>query len=162
MIQQLNDIKDYLLTKYSQFHAGFANVEKPSGTDIVMDENGNYCGISDNKGNYFFIRSLKESRFEVQQRNCRPQYYRRSTNCRLISIMNGVNNEQHEMVLIEAVSRLGHAVTRTVTDRTQVFFEETGTRNITDGLKLLSLILVDFEVIEIVNAKDCKLELCEC
>jgi len=162
MKQELENIKAYLLEKYTQYNQGFANVEKPNGTEIVLDDNNNYVGISDNKGNYFYIRSLKESSLEVMQRNCRPQFYKRTTKCRIVSILKNADEETHSLVLIEAVSRCGHDVTRSVTNKTQVFFEETGTRKINDSFKSLSLCLLDFDVVDRVDAKNCKLEICNC
>lgn len=162
MKEQLENIKAYLLEKYTQYNQGFANVEKPNGTEIVLDDNNNYVGISDNKGNYFYIRSLKESSLEVMQRNCRPQFYKRTTKCRIVSILKNADEETHSLVLIEAVSRCGHDVTRSVTNKTQVFFEETGTRKINDSFKYLSLCLLDFDVVDRVDAKNCKLEICNC
>lgn len=47
MIARLNDIKDYILAKYSEFNTGFANVQKPDGTDVVMNQDRQYVGIRD-------------------------------------------------------------------------------------------------------------------
>lgn len=163
MIDQLIALKDYILDKYAQYNTGFANVQKPDGTDVVLDVEGQqYAGIADNKGNYFYIRSLKDSRYTVMGRSCRPLYYQRVTTCRIVSLMKGVNDESHLQAVVNAVSMKGHDVTRSVTERTQVFFEETGTRNITDGLKTVSLLYVDFEITDVVSAKNCSLEICEC
>ena len=95
MITQLENIKDYLLTEYSQFNNGFANVTKPNGTEFVIDGNGIYRGISDQHGNYFYLRSLKESRYSKYQRKS----LRKVTTCRIVSIMK-TNEETHKKYLI--------------------------------------------------------------
>jgi|694.fasta_scaffold03130_11 hypothetical protein len=162
MTGKLNDLKDYLLAKYSEWNTGFANVEKPSGTDVVMDTYRQYVGIRDDYGNYFYIRSLKDSRLTAQARGCRVQYYERTTSCRIVAIMRGSSEQNLSMVLVDAITRNGHTATRIVTERTEVFFAETGNRNITDGLRGLTLVAVDFEVNDILSGKDCNLLLCEC
>lgn len=162
MTGQLNDLKTYLLDKYSEFNTGFANVEKPSGTDVVMNADRQYVGIRDDYGNYFYIRSLKDSRLTAQARGCRVQYYERTTACRIVAIMRGASEQNLSMVLVDAISRNGHTATRIVTERTEVFFAETGNRKITDGLRALTLVAVDFDVTDIMSAKDCNLLLCEC
>ena len=162
MNEKLEAIKTYLLTKYDIYHNGYANVEKPNGTEIVIDENGQYAGITDNKGNYFYIRSLKESTLEATQRNCKPQFYKRVTKCRIVSIIRDAKENEHSLALIEAISRNGHEANRSVTNRTQVFFEETGTRKINDSINKLSLCLIDFDVVDIVSARSCKQEICKC
>jgi hypothetical protein len=162
MIGKLNDLKDYLLAKYSEWNTGFANVEKPSGTDVVMDTYRQYVGIRDDYGNYFYIRSLKDSRLTAQARGCRVQYYERTTSCRIVAVMRGASEENIVMVLVDAISRNACTATRVLTERTQVFFEETGTRKITDGLHGLAVVAVDFDVTDIMSAKDCELNLCNC
>ena len=58
-MQSLNDIKTYLLSKYPQFNAGYANVVKLQDSDILLDEDKQlYAGIEDTKGNYFYISSI--------------------------------------------------------------------------------------------------------
>lgn len=161
MKQILENIKSYLLTKYSQYNEGFANVEKPDGKDVVMKD-GVYCGIADNLGNYFYIRSLKDASLEAIGANCRPTFYKRTTKCRIVSIMEDVSDESHELVIIEAISRNGGFVTRSTLDKTKIFNEETGNRKISDSLQNFSLILCEFDVIDKVSAKNCKLELCNC
>lgn len=159
MITQLENIKDYLLTEYPQFNNGFANVTKPNGTEFVIDEHGIYRGISDQHGNYFYLRSLKESRYSKYQRKS----LRKVTTCRIVSIMK-TNEETHLQIILDAVSygcQLNN-ITRSVIEKTQVFFEETGTREMNNWLNSVSLLSVDFDVTEIVSTKNCKPLICEC
>jgi hypothetical protein len=159
MIAQLEKIKDYLLATISEFNQGFANVSKPDGTDFVIDDNGIYRGISDQHGNYFYLRSLKESRYSKYQRNS----LQKTTSCRIVSILE-TDEETHLMVILDALSngcQLNN-ITRSVTEKTQVFFEETGTRNINNWLNKVSLLSVDFDVTEIVSTKNCKPQICKC
>lgn len=162
MTAKLNAIKDYLLDKYSEFNAGYANVQKPNWTDVVMDTERQYVGIRDDRGNYFYIRSLKQATLSPRGQGCRVQFYERTTACRIVAVMRGAPEENIARVLVDAVSRHGCAATRIQTERTQVFFEETGTRKITDGLHGLNLVAVDFDVVDVMSAKDCNLNLCDC
>lgn len=159
MITQLENIKDYLLAEYPQFNVGFANVTKPNGTEFVIDDNGIYIGISDNHGNYFYLRSLKESRYIKYQRKS----LRKTTACRIVSILK-TSDETHLQIILDALSaqcQLNN-ITRSVIEKTQVFFEETGTRNMNNWLENVSLLSVDFDVTEIVTTKNCKPLICEC
>ena len=158
----LDKIKEDLLTNYPLFNDGYANVSKPNGTDIVMDENGNYSGISDNKGNYFYIRDLKESVYRPFTRSCRVLSYEVTKTYRIVCIARDVNEVELELALINAISENACVVSRTVSSKTQVFFEETGTKNITDTFKNVSLLLVDFEQTSLISAKNCKTLNCEC
>lgn len=159
---QLENIKAFLLANYPQYNTGFANVHKPSNKDVVLDDNFEYRGISDNNGNYFYIRSLKETRYSVLKYSCRPMTYRAVTSCRIVSIFHNIDEEQHLAILVDSISRLGHSVTRSVTERTQVFREEVGNEKISNNLANLHLCSVDFEVEEIVSLKKCPPELCKC
>jgi hypothetical protein len=158
----LDKIKTDLLTNYPQYNDGYANVSKPSGTEIVMDENGNYSGISDNKGNYFYIRDLKEATYRPFNRSCRVLSYEKTSTYRIVSITSGLNEEELQLALLTAISENGCVVSRSVSSKTQVFFEETGTRNITDSFKNVSLLLLDFEQTSLISAKNCKTLNCEC
>jgi hypothetical protein len=160
----LTDIKTYLLATYPQYNTGFANVHKPSNKDVVLDDNFEYRGISDANGNYFYIRSLKETRYSAQRYSCRPLSYRATTNCRIVSVFHNVDEEKHLAILVDAISRLGHLVTRSTTERTQVFRDEVGNEKIPNNLMNLHLCSVDFEVEELVNLKKCPdtINLCNC
>lgn len=158
----LEDIKTYLLATYPQYNTGYANVHKPSNKDVVLDDNMEYRGITDNDGNYFYIRSLKETRYTAQRYSCRPLSYRATTNCRIVSVFHNVDEEKHVSILVDALSRLGHLVTRSVSERTQVFRDEVGNEKMTNNLMNLHLCSVDFEVEEIVTMKKCPPEICKC
>jgi len=159
---QLETIKDYLLANFTEYNQGFANVTKPNGTELIIDEFGNYSGISDNKGNYFYIREMKESNFRPFTRSCRVLAYEKTSKCRIVSLIHNANEDAHSQILIDSISFNGGVVTRSVSEKTQVFFEETGTRNITDTFKNVSLLLIDFEITELLSAKNCKPLICEC
>ncbi len=159
---QLTNLKDYILANYPEYNKGFANVSKPDGTEIVIDENMNYAGIADNLGNYFYIRSLKEKSYKPFSRGCRVLSYEVTTKCRLVSIFHQKQDEAHLQNIINAISYMGHVVDKSDGERTKVFFDETGTRNMNDNLKNLSLLSIDFTVTELVSAKNCKPPICEC
>lgn len=161
-MKQLDNIKNYLLSKYPIYNDGFSNVDKPIGNEIVIDENNKYCGISDNLGNYFYIRSLKDASFSSITKGCRVLFYKRSTSCRIVSLIKGGNDINHELAIIDAVSACGGIVTRSLTSKTKVFNEETGTQKITDNLKEFSLILCEFQIVDKVSSKNCQLQICEC
>lgn len=162
MIETLENIKTYLLNKYPIYNVGFANVEKPDGSEVIIDQNSMYCGIADNLGNYFYIRSLKDATLEPIGQGCRPSFYRRNTSCRIVSIIKGGDDVNHELAIIEAISRCGGVVSRCVSSKTKVFYEETGDRKITDVLNNFSLILCEFQVVDKVSAKNCELQICKC
>jgi hypothetical protein len=87
----------------------------------------------------------------------------KTTSCRIVSILE-TDEETHLMVILDALSngcQLNN-ITRSVTEKTQVFFEETGTRNINNWLNKVSLLSVDFDVTEIVSTKNCKPQICKC
>ena len=159
---QLENIKQYLLQTYPQYNTGYANVHKPSNKDVVLDDNMEYRGITDNDGNYFYIRSLKETRYTATKYSCRPLSYQAVTSCRIVSIFHNVDEEEHMAILVDAISRLGHLVTRSVTERTQVFRDEVGNEKISNNLMNLHLCSVDFEVEELVTMKKCPPKLCKC
>jgi len=88
---------------------------------------------------------------------------RKVTTCRIVSIMK-TNEETHLQIILDAVSygcQLNN-ITRSVIEKTQVFFEETGNRNMNNWIESVSLLSVDFDVTEIVSTKNCKPLICEC
>lgn len=160
MTDQLNDIKSYLLTKYTTFDTGFANVSKPNQTELIIDADGqSYCGIADNLGNYFYIRSLKSATYTPHQRSARIAYYDAVTQCRIVVIHHNANEENVLQLLINSVTAKGHRVTKSDCEATRVFTEETGAKLNTNEFTLVS---VDFEVTEIISSKNCTLNPCDC
>lgn len=160
---KLESLKDRILKEFTIYTTGFANIENPVDTNIYLNEEGNgYVGISDTLINSFYIRSLKESTYSPLVRGCRVQSYQVTTQCRIVSVLEKVSNSSHEELLVSVVSAEGHAVTKVLSDKTSVFKQETGTTNINNRLKGLSLISCDFEVVEIVPVKHCKQVNCEC
>lgn len=157
----LETLRDSMLTGYKIYNKGFANVTKPDGTDVIEGE-GEYRGIEDSNGNYFYLRSLKESTFEPVGRGCKVLSYSRETKCRAVSFIRKTDDDSHEMLLVTAISRAGHSVDKVVSDKVKVFYEETGTRNVNNQLEKVSLLYCDFTVTEIISAKNCKQINCYC
>ena len=162
----INDTLDALgkliLHTYPVYNEGYTNVFKPSQKDIVINDKGDYCGISDNNGNYFYIRSLRETAYTAKYTSCRPIAYDATTQCRIVSVMHTSDYEAHRDAIIYMISRAGHFITRAVYDNTAVFREETGTDIKSLTLESLSLVSVDFTVREIVTMKKCPPEICKC
>ena len=158
--QQLNDIKTYLLAKYTSFNNGYANVSKPNQKDVVIDEDGqNFAGINDSEGNFFYLRSLKVASYDPQRRGAKIPFYKRTTQCRIVVIHTDANEEDIETILINSISSLGHTVTKIDTEKTRVFKEETGTDL---PYKHLTLVSCDFEIVDTVSTKNCELNPCNC
>lgn len=155
-------LAETILARYPQYNCGFANVFKPANKDIVINDAGDYCGIADNNGNYFYIRSLKESSFTPKYTSCRPMAYDVRTACRIVSVMHNTEPDSHLDVLISMVSNAGHTISRAVYENTLVFREEANADPSSLALHSMSLVLVDFIVDEIVSAKKCPPELCKC
>lgn len=158
----LTALANTLLATYPQYNEGYANVFKPSQKDIVINDAGDYCGIADNNGNYFYIRSLKETRYTPKYTSARPIAYNAKTTCRIVSVLHSDNPQAHVDALISAVSNAGHFLTRAVYENTLVFKEETGNDLTNLNTVGMSFVLVDFDVEEIVSAKKCPPELCKC
>lgn len=157
---QLNDIKTYLLAKYTSFNKGYANVSKPNQKNEVLDENEQqFAGINDQDGNFFYIRSLKACTYDAIKRGARTPYYKRTTQCRIVVIHHEANEEDIETILINSISSLGHTVTKIDTEKTRVFKEETGTDL---PYKHLTLVSCDFEIVDTVSTKNCELNPCNC
>lgn len=158
--QQLNDIKTYLLAKYTSFNKGYANVSKPNQKNEVLDEDGQqFAGISDQDGNFFYIRSLKAISYDGIKRGARTPFYKRTTQCRIVVIHTEASEEDIETILINSISSQGHTVTKIDTDRTRVFKEETGS-DLTN--KNFTLVSCDFEVVDTVSSTNCSLNPCNC
>lgn len=161
MMQELEDIKTHLLTKYaSTFNTGFANVSKPNQTNVVMDANEQeYAGIQDSKGNYFYIRSLKETDYTAVKRGARVAFYGTTTKCRIVAVCKTCDEGTLAEVLMAAITSQRHTVKSIDTDKTRIFKDETGhdltTKNIT-------LVAVDFTVTGIAGNKNCELNTCNC
>lgn len=160
MANKLHDIKDYILLKYPQFNAGYANVLKVDGTDIMLDENKQlYAGIDDTKGNFFYIRELKTATYTPQTKGARVAYYKSTKVCRIVAIYREGDEDVVLKMLINSVNANRHMITRSNKDSTSVFKEETG-KPLTR--KELTIVAVDFEINEIVSPKDCSLNPCTC
>jgi len=160
MIDQLNDIKSYLLTKYTSFNTGFANVSKPNQTELIIDAEGQaFCGIADNLGNYFYIRSLKTTTYTPHKRSARIPYYDAVTPCRIVVIHHKASEEDIVTLMINSVSSKGHRVLKSDSEATRVFTEETGGKLTSNDFTLVS---VDFEINEIISSKNCTLNPCDC
>jgi hypothetical protein len=160
MKTELKNIKNYLLTKYTSFDRGYANVSKPNRTDLIIDEDENeFKGLSDTEGNYFYIRSLKTSTFEPIHRGARIAFYKKTTQCRIVAMHTNANEEDIETILISSITSQGHNVSKTDLEKTRVFRDETGT-DLTK--KDYTLVSCDFEIVETVNTKNCSLNPCNC
>lgn len=157
----LESLRDSMLTDYKIYNKGFANVNKPDGTDVIEGD-GEYRGIEDSNGNYFYLRQLKEANYEPIGRGCKVLSYQRKTSCRAVSFIRKTDDDSHEMLLVTAISSAGHNVDKVVSDKTKVFYEETGTRNVNNQLEKVSLLYCDFTVTEVVSAKNCKQINCYC
>lgn len=163
MIRQLlNNLSDSILATYPQYNAGYFDVFKPADKDVVINSQGDYCGIADNNGNYFYIRQIREARYTPQAYSCRPIMYQASVTCRIVSVMRTSDYEGHLNALIYAVSKQGYNITRAVYENTLVFREETNTTKMTNALEGLSLILVDFNVSFNQTAHKCPPQICDC
>jgi hypothetical protein len=160
MIEELENIKTHLLAKYNTFNKGYANVSKPNQTELIIDSDGqSFCGISDNEGNYFYIRSLKKSTYDPISRGARVAFYKRTTECRIVAIHLTASEEDIETILVNSVSSNAHVVTNTDKEKTRVFFDETGAK-LTH--KELTLVSCDFNVVDTVSTKNCELNPCDC
>lgn len=160
MANKLTEIKDYILAKYPQFNAGYANVSKPEGSDLIIDADGqNYAGIDDAHGNHFYIRDLKADNYTPVQRGARVIYYKLTRRIRIVAVYRNGDEDTVLKMLINAISAQRHSVTSANRERTSVFKEETG-KDLTR--KELTIVSVDFEVNDIVSPKDCSLNPCTC
>lgn len=163
MVQELERLKSYILSKRNFYNDGFANVVKPSGNNVVYDGvNRLYVGISDNLGNYFYIRSLKKTTYTPFVQNCRIQSYKATTSCRIVSIVHNADEEKLLQSLVNDVSACRFSVKNSNSERTDVFFEEAGVREITNNLLNLCIVSVDFEIVNNINAKDCEINPLKC
>ena len=159
-MQQLTDIKDYILSKFDSFDNGFANVAKPNNSNIVHDDGmQNYVGIADNLGNYFYIRSLKEQNYSIIKRGGRAKYYERTTNCRIVIVHHDFNETDCLHIAMRSLSAKGHTLTASDTDKTRVFRNETGT-DLTANIH--TIISADFTVRDVVTAINCETLNCDC
>lgn len=159
----LDNIKATLLTRCPSYHQGFANVSKPDGTELILsEENNNYVGISDNLGNYFYLRQMKTASYSIAKMSARVQFYEARTQCRIISVYHNGNDDTILQILINAVSLNGGIVTNSNTEKTAVIKAETGKAAANINLNKLSIVSVDFDVIEIINSKNCELNPCNC
>jgi len=159
-MDKLTQLKDFILQKYSFFNNGYANVIKPDNTQIVVDENMNeYVGIADNLGNYFYIRSLKKSNYDKLDNN----RYSKITQCRIVVVGNNLDDDILEQSIINSLVVNRCIIQSSNVDKTSVFREETGTQNMTNALKEMNIISIDFEVLELVNPRNCgDLNPCKC
>lgn len=160
--QELEKIKDRILMLYPNYNTGFANVKKPVGGEMILDDANNYRGISDQYGNYFYIRSLKESTWKARKYSSRPLMYDVDTQCRLVSIHHDIDEELHESIIVSTLSLLGHPVSKTITERTQVWKQEVNNVEINNWLDTVHLLSVDFTVSQLISAKICPPEICQC
>lgn len=160
MKAELTALKTYLLAQYDYFDKGHANVSKPNQTDIILDEDGqNYAGITDTDGNYFYLRSTGAQSYDAIRRGARVAYYNVTTQCRAVCVHKSASTDDLIQSLVQGISAKGHVVTKAEADKTKVFREETG-QNL--RWNHLTLVYVDFEISEIVSAKNCELNPCNC
>jgi len=157
------DIKELILERYPTFHNGYINVSIPEGKQVVINEDANtYVGISDNLGNYFYIRDLKKADYSPGKQGARVQYYRKTQQCRIVSVYHNGDEDAILQALISCLTKKGALVSSSITERTTVYKNETGMLPSPPILEKLSLVSVDFELVSIVNANDCDNELCNC
>lgn len=159
-MSKFDDIKNYILTNYPQFNEGYANVVKLDDNDILLDENLQlYAGINDIRGNFFYIRDMRSATYDPVQRGSRVSYYKVIRNSRIVAIYIHGNHETVLQILINSITAKGHTVTRSNTESTSVFKEETG-----KPLTVMNLVIVsvDFQIAEIMSPKDCSLNPCNC
>ncbi len=163
MIRQLlNNLSDSILATYPQYNAGYVDVFKPADKDVVINSQGDYCGIADNNGNYFYIRQLREARYSPQKYSCRPINYQVTIQCRIVSVIRTSDYQAHLDALIYSLTKQGHVLSRAVYEPTSVFREETGTTNMSLSLEGLSLVLADFTISYNESAKNCPPQICNC
>jgi hypothetical protein len=160
--QQLKALCDQILADYPLYNAGYYDVFKPSQKDVVINDVGDYCGIADNNGNYFYIRQLREARYSPQKYSCRPINYQVTIQCRIVSVIRTSDYQAHLDALIYSLTKQGHVLSRAVYEPTSVFREETGTTNMSLSLDDLSLVLADFTISYNESAKYCPPQICNC
>jgi hypothetical protein len=160
MIEQLENIKTYLLAKYTSFDEGYANVSKPNQTDIIIDSDlQKYAGITDNNGNYFYIRSLKKTNYKPIGRGSNVAYYEAATQCRIVVVHHKASEDDIKQILLNTIHAKRHHIDSIDTDSTRVFKEETG-QNLEK--KTYTIVSCDFTVTDAVSAKNCTLNPCNC
>jgi len=161
MNEILENIKTYLLTKYSTFQHGHANVSKPNGSDVIIDSDGQtYAGIADNLGNYFYIRSLKETTYQPVRRGARIPYYEARTTCRIVASHTLADEADILQILLNSISSEGCTATSSDIERTRVFKTETGKDP--SVYELPTLVALNFDVIWISKTNNCSLTPCDC
>lgn len=151
-----------MLSDTPLYNAGYYDVFKPAQKDVVINDVGDYCGIADNNGNYFYIRQLREARYSPQKYSCRPINYLVSIQCRIVSVIRTKDYQAHLDSIIYSLTKQGHVLSRAVYEPTMVFREETGTTNMSLSLDGLSFVLVDFSVQYNQSAKNCPPQICTC
>lgn len=158
--EELKNIKTYLLAKYKSFNKGYANVSKPNEKNEVLDEDGQlFAGISDQDGNFFYLRSLKSASYEPIKRGARVPYYKRTTQCKIVAIHSEASEADIETIIVNSITSLGHTVSKVDTEKTRVFKEETG-KDLTNNN--FTLVSCDFEIVDTVSSKNCELNPCNC
>lgn len=160
MANKLDEIKDFILSKYPQFNVGYANVCKLDGTNIVLDEKKQlYAGIDDTKGNMFYIRELKNATYTPYHRGAKVAYYSATIPCRIVAVYSNGNEDIVLKMLINSINSQRHSITKSNKESTTVFKEETG-KTLTKSE--LTIVSIDFDIVSIVSPKDCSLNPCNC
>ena len=162
-MEVFSTIRDNILAKYPAYNQGYINVSKPDGTQIVInDDSKTYAGISDSMGNYFYIYDRKQATYKPVRSNFRVQYYEKRTPCKLVSIYHNGDSENIALAMVSIITRTGCFVTKHNAEKTSVLFEETGEKKVSGKLEKISLVSIEFEVVETVSSKMCTLNLCNC
>lgn len=154
-------LKAFILTKYPQFGIGYASVVKVDGTDVILDEERQfYAGITDTRGNYFYIRDMKNIDYRAVQRGAKVAYYRALKSSRIVAVFTDKSDAEIVLkMLLNSITVNGHTVTKSDTEPTRVFKEETG-QELTE--KNVVIVSVDFTIAEVVSPKNCELNPCKC
>ena len=162
-VNKLQVLRDYMIANYPLYDNGFANVANPDGTNLVLDKEGfEYKGIADTNGNFFYIISLGKISYTPLVRGCRVMSYKATTSCKIVSMVKNVPDQSHIDLLVSAISMCGNEVKTINSEKTNVFFQETNTRKMSNELENISLISCEFDIVQSVSVKNCKLINCEC
>lgn len=160
MKEILDALKTAILTKYTTFSSGESGVRKIDGKDILCNFEGTaFSGISDTRNNTFYIRFSGNTSYEPMRRGARVQFYSAVSECRIVGTYVNGNAADMLQTLINGVTGMGHVVTKSNTESTTVFREETG-QDLTQNS--MTLVAVDFNITQIVNGANCTINPCDC
>lgn len=153
------------LLSIKQIDNGVAYAQKVYNKNEIIDKDGKvYVGITDTKGNYFYLLDSRSTTYtKLGGNNCRNRYQARR-NVVAVFVVKKLELELFVPIIISTISNNGGLITSSNTDSSSVYQNQTGDDSPRIDFNYWSIFSISFSVNDVVNSIERCItdEICKC